>query len=111
MSTKHSKAAEVFLEDRNHASWHNEALWFVREKRDKIIKDIPEWEELRELSSKIKLHTVSHLDSYLEQFTKNAEANGVIVHWAIDAKEHNEIVCEILTKNKVKKVVKSVQKV
>jgi len=107
MSTKHSKAAEVFLEDRNHASWHNEALWFVREKRDKIIKDIPEWEELRELSSKIKLHTVSHLDSYLEQFTKNAEANGVIVHWAIDAKEHNEIVCEILTKNKVKKVVKS----
>lgn len=107
MSTKHSKAAEIFLENRSHASWHNEALWFVREKRDRISKDIPEWEELRELSSKIKMHTVSHLDTYLEQFTKNAEANGVIVHWAIDAKEHNQIVYDILQKNNVKKLVKS----
>lgn len=107
MSTKHSKAAENFLENRSHASWHNEALWFVREKRDRISKDIPEWEELRELSSKIKMHTVSHLDTYLEQFTKNAEANGVIVHWAIDAKEHNQIVYDILQKNNVKKLVKS----
>lgn len=107
MSTKHSKAGEIFLKDRNHASWHNESLWFVREKRDRISKDIPEWEVLRELSSKIKMHTVSHLDKYLEQFTKNAEENGVIVHWAIDAKEHNEIVYDILKNNKVKKLVKS----
>jgi L-lactate dehydrogenase complex protein LldF len=107
MSTKHSKAAEIFLENRSHASWHNEALWFVREKRDRISRDIPEWEELRELSSKIKMHTISHLDTYLEQFTKKAEANGVIVHWAIDAKEHNQIVYDILKKNNVKKLVKS----
>ena len=107
MSTKHSKAGEAFLNDREHASWHNESLWFVREKRDKVSKDIPEWEELRELSSQIKMHTVSHLDTYLEQFTKNAEANGVIVHWATDAREHNEIVYGILSKNKVKKLVKS----
>jgi len=107
MSTKHSKAGEAFLNDREHASWHNESLWFVREKRDKVSKEIPEWEELRELSSQIKMHTVSHLDTYLEQFTKNAEANGVIVHWATDAREHNEIVYGILSKNKVKKLVKS----
>jgi len=107
MSTRHSKAGEAFLKDKEHASWHNESLWFVREKRDKVSKDIPEWEELRELSSRIKMHTVSHLDTYLEQFTKNAEANGVIVHWATDASEHNEIVYGILHKNNVKKLVKS----
>jgi len=107
MSTKHSKAGEVFLEDRDHASWHNESLWFVREKRDKVSKDIPEWEDLRELSSKIKMHTISHLDQYLEQFTRNAELNGVKIHWAVDAKEHNEIVHDILQRNNVKKLVKS----
>jgi L-lactate dehydrogenase complex protein LldF len=107
MSTKHSKAGELFLENRSHASWHNEALWFVREKRDKVSKEIPEWEDLRELSSKIKMHTISHLNNYLEQFCKNAEANGVIVHWAIDEKEHNEIVYDILQKNNVTKLVKS----
>jgi len=107
MSTKHSKAGEVFLEDRDHASWHNESLWFVREKRDKVSKDIPEWEDLRELSSKIKMHTISHLEQYLEQFTRNAELNGVKIHWAVDAKEHNEIVHDILQRNNVKKLVKS----
>ena len=107
MSTKHSIAGEAFLKDRNHASWHNESLWFVREKRDKVSKEIPEWEELRELSSQIKMHTISHLDTYLEEFARNAEANGIIVHWATDAREHNEIVYGILSKNNVKKLVKS----
>lgn len=107
MSTKHTEAANLFLENKGQASWHNETLWFVREKRDKAAMEIPEWEELRELSSKIKMHTISHLDTYLEMFAKNAEANGVIVHWAKDAKEHNEIVYKIIADHNAKKLVKS----
>ena len=30
MSTKHSKAAEKFLQDSKMAAWHNETLWMVR---------------------------------------------------------------------------------
>ena len=46
MSTKHAKAAEKFLENPVMAAWHNETLWMVRAKRDKMSKEVPEWEEL-----------------------------------------------------------------
>ena len=36
MSTKHSKAAGEFLKNRDMAAWHDETLWMVRAKRDKI---------------------------------------------------------------------------
>ncbi|MFV0522537.1 MAG: lactate utilization protein B [Mangrovibacterium sp.] len=107
MSTKHAEAASRFISNKERETWHNETLWLVRKKRDNITKNIPEWENLRELSSKIKMHTITHLDKYAEQFAKNAEANGVIVHWAKDAKEHNQIVHNILAEHNAKKLVKS----
>lgn len=107
MSTKHSTAAEKFQQNKKQATWHNETLGLVRAKRDAQSKQIPEWEELRRTAEKIKLHSVSNLDHYLDVFSKNAEANGVIVHWAKDAQEHNEIVYDILQQHQVKKLVKS----
>ncbi|MDR0832787.1 MAG: 4Fe-4S ferredoxin, partial [Candidatus Symbiothrix sp.] len=47
MSTKHAKAAERFIQNKTQEQWHNETLWMVREKRDKLAMNIPEWEELR----------------------------------------------------------------
>ena len=46
MSTKHSKAAGKFLENKELAAWHDETLWMVRAKRDKVSKEVPEWEHL-----------------------------------------------------------------
>ena len=37
---------------------------------------LPEWEELRSLASAIKEHTLTHLGDYLEEFERNATANG-----------------------------------
>ena len=91
----------------NDSNWLNSALWYVREKRDIATKSIAEWEDLREAASNIKAHTISHLDSYLEEFEKNALKNGIKVHWAADAKEHNQIVESILKKFNAKKIVKS----
>lgn len=107
MSTKHSIAAGRFIKNKEQEQWHNETLWMVREKRDRMAMNVPEWEKLRDLACNIKMHTISHLDKYLEQFADNAEKNGVIVHWAKDDKEHNEIVYQILEKHKAKKLVKS----
>jgi L-lactate dehydrogenase complex protein LldF len=107
MSTKHATAAQQFISNREQEQWHNETLWFVRQKRDNMAMQIPEWEELRELASKIKMHTIAHLDHYLEMFAAAAERNGAIVHWAKDADEHNRIVGDILEKYHVKKLVKS----
>ncbi len=107
MSTKHSKAAARFIANREQEQWHNETLWFVREKRDNMSKAVPEWEQLRDLAHRIKMHTVTHLDKYLPQFAEKAEANGITVHWAKDAHEHNEIVYKILQESNVRKLVKS----
>ena len=100
-------AAARFLSDKEESQWHNQSIWYVRAKRDTLSKNLPEWEELRDLSSDIKRHTVTHLDEYLENFARQAEANGVIVHWAKDAAEHNQTVFDILHEHHVKKLVKS----
>ena len=68
---------------------------------------LPEWEDLREHASEIKEHTLTHLADYLEEFARNLESNGVIVHWAKDAQEFNEIAYSILAEHNVKKLVKS----
>jgi L-lactate dehydrogenase complex protein LldF len=88
-------------------NWHDETLWWVRQKRDKAVFNIPEWEQLRETASQIKNNVLSELSEYLEEFEANAQKNGIIIHWAADGKEHNEIVHGILTKNNVQKIIKS----
>ncbi|MCB0522367.1 MAG: lactate utilization protein [Lewinellaceae bacterium] len=103
----HAKKAASFIANEARTDWHDQALWFVREKRDRAAHAIPEWEALRELASQIKAHTLSNLDIYLEQFEKQALKNGAHVHWAIDAEEHNHIVHRILQKHQVRHVVKS----
>ena len=79
MSTKHSIAAARFIANRKQEAWHDETLWMVRAKRDKMSHSLPEWERLRELACDIKLYSNSHLDTLLEEFEKNAIANGAIV--------------------------------
>ncbi len=103
----HSEASEVFNKDENYVNWHDETLWFVRQKRDKSSKTLPEWEKLREAGSQIKHYVLSHMDELLISFEQKAKENGITVHWAADASEHNEIVLSILKKHDVKQMVKS----
>lgn len=105
--SRHSKNAKAFLKDAKYSEWHDATFWAVREKRDNMAHGLPEWEQLRQKASQIKLHTLSHLDEYLEQFSAAAEKNGAIVHWAADAAQFNEIVFGILSEHGVKKIVKS----
>lgn len=103
----HPEKAREFTRNIERTHWHDQALWFVREKRDRAAKSVPEWEELREQAAKIKSHTMSHLDRYLEQFEANALAKGIHVHWAEDAEAHNRIVLQILQEHKATLLVKS----
>jgi L-lactate dehydrogenase complex protein LldF len=103
----HAEASSVFLKSKNHAEFHDRRLWDLRQKRDREAHAIPEWEELRNLASAIKEHTLSHLGDYLEQFERNAIANGMQVHWARDAAEHNQIVFDLLERHRARVLVKS----
>ena len=102
-----AKNAEKFLVDTAHEERLDKLLWAMRTRRDAAARQVPEWEELRTLASEIKEHTLSNLSDYLIQFESNATANGVIVHWARDAHEHNQIVYDILAEQGMNTLVKS----
>jgi len=103
----HAKNAAEFTADSERAHWHDRALWFVRQKRDRAAKSVPEWESLREAAETIKMHTMEHLGFYLERFESQARRNGIEVLWAADAEEFRHIVAEILREHGAEKVVKS----
>ena len=105
--SSHAKAAKKFIADRERTAWHDQALYFVREKRDRMAHGVPEWEALRETASRMKKHTISNLAYYLEMFERNATANGAHVHWAKDAEEHNRIVYDIIQRHGGKHLIKS----
>ena len=81
-TSDHAILADKFNQDIPRVDWHDKTLWFIREKRDKAAWQIAEWEELRELASQIKNNVLDNLHDYLLEFEKQAQQNGVTIHWA-----------------------------
>ena len=52
----HPGLADIFNQDEPRVNWHDETLWWIRQKRDKAAWIIPEWEALRETASQINNH-------------------------------------------------------
>src|SRR5258706_4515687 len=101
-------AAELFIiQDQIQEPMHDHFLWATMQRGHAEAATIPEWEELREVASKIKEHTLTHLPHYLEEFEANATKRGAHVHWALDAADHNQIVYSILQDHGVKELIKS----
>ena len=75
--------------------------------RQKIVDQIPYWEDLRTKTHSIKRIVIENLDNYLKEFENNCQQNGIHVHWAEDAKEARQLILQIAKKNNVKTVVKS----
>jgi len=103
----HAEASSHFIEATAHLEFHDRRLWDLRLKRDRETHGMVEWEDLRNLASAIKEHTLSHLADYLEQFETKASKNGAHVHWVRDASEHNQVVYDILAGHGAKTLVKS----
>ena len=77
------------------------------ERRREAIDSIDNWEGLRETARSIKDETLAHLDSYLEQFTANAEKAGAIFHWARDAGEACDIILKLIREIGAANIVKA----
>jgi L-lactate dehydrogenase complex protein LldF len=103
----HAALADEFNKDEARVDWHDETLWWVRQKRDKAVNRIPEWEILRDAASAIKDNVLSNLSAYLQEFEAKAKDNGIVVHWAADAEAHNRIVLGLLKAKGVGQMVKS----
>lgn len=72
---------------------------------DIIGKD--KWEQLRQAGHALRLHTITHLDYYLEQIEEQVTRAGGHVHWARDAQEAKCIVLDIARRHGVRRVVKA----
>jgi L-lactate dehydrogenase complex protein LldF len=77
------------------------------EHREEAIRDVPEWEDLRERAHRIKEEAIGRLDYYLEQFESKVTANGGRVFWARDGSEASEYVLQLARRIKARTVVKS----
>lgn len=103
------------VQERAHLALNNEFLRkAVRFTTDKLrtgkqlaAEDQGNWEEWRERGKQIRLHTIAHLDYYLNQFVENARANGVHVHFASTGEEAVRLSLNIAEKVQAKSVVKS----
>jgi L-lactate dehydrogenase complex protein LldF len=82
------------------------ATGVIRNKRDKVVGEMPDWQQLRDAGRQIKEHTLRHLDVYLERFEEACTAAGGTVHWARDADEANRIVVGIVQAHNETEVIK-----
>ena len=76
-----------------------------REAIDEVGQDT--WEKWREEARQIKVHTLEHLDYYLELLAENVDRAGGHVHFAKDAAQANAIVARLATSRGVKVATKS----
>ncbi|HWF34380.1 MAG TPA: LutB/LldF family L-lactate oxidation iron-sulfur protein [Solirubrobacteraceae bacterium] len=78
----------------------------IRERRSRLVDELPDWQALRDAGAAIKDDVLAHLDRYLEQFEQAATAHGAQVHWARDADEANAIVASLVEATGEKEVIK-----
>lgn len=71
------------------------------------VAELPQWEELRQVASDIRLHTIEHMDVYLTRLEEKVKEAGGQVHWAQTAEQANDIVLQIAKDHNVKMAVKS----
>lgn len=103
----HAQRAATFAADPTRVQTLDRNQWKARQARDHARLEVPDWEQLRDAASAIKQHTMSQLDTYLATFADNATANGISVHWAPTAQDHNRIVLQLIRQAGAHDIVKS----
>nr|WP_249714013.1 LutB/LldF family L-lactate oxidation iron-sulfur protein [Micromonospora sp. NBRC 107566] len=78
----------------------------IRDKRLRVVGEVPEWEALRWAGAATKDDALARLPALLEQFEAAATARGATVHWARDATEASAIVTDLVRSTGTTEVVK-----
>jgi L-lactate dehydrogenase complex protein LldF len=104
--TSFPEAARIALGDDQLRRNLRNATTTIRDKRSRVVAEVPDWEELREAGRTIKAEVMRRLDDYLLQFEESVLSAGGHVHWARDAAEANAIVLDVARAHGVSEVVK-----
>jgi len=78
----------------------------IRGKRQAVVSECSDWEELRERGQQIKADVMAHLDTYLLQLEERVQAAGGQVHWANDAAEANRIITKLIQATGTREIIK-----
>ena len=103
---KFQKNAKTELNNSTQRRNLNYATTQIRLKRQGVVSELDDWQDLREAGSTIKRDTLARLPELLEQFEENVTKRGGHVHWARDSKEASQIVTDLIKKTGETDVVK-----
>ncbi len=78
----------------------------IRDKRARVVDELPDWEELRAAGAAIKDSALLDLEAQLTRLESSVTAAGGMVHWARDGDEACAIVAGIARSHGVDEVVK-----
>jgi len=108
-TTKFKKASKEAIKNSKLQNTLTSVMAHFDHARTESINEFGEtnWNDLRERGKIIKTHTIQNLDQYLSKFASNVRKNKSIIHFADNASEVNNIVCEIVTTHKAQLIIKS----
>lgn len=75
-------------------------------KRAQAVREVRDWQKLRDAGSAIKRRVTDQLPELLEQFESTATAAGASVHWARDAEEAGDVVTGLALERGAREVLK-----
>lgn len=101
-----SQGAREGLKDHQLRVNLTRATGTIQAKRNAVVNEVRDWEELREAGHDIKASALARLEDNLQLFESEFTKSGGVVHWAKDASEANRIVVEIARAHGIKEVVK-----
>jgi len=78
----------------------------IRDKRARVVAEVPDWEALRRAGADLKDATLAGLAEHLERLEAALVERGAVVHWARDAAEACAVVAEVARAHGVDEVVK-----
>jgi L-lactate dehydrogenase complex protein LldF len=99
-------AAAGALADQQLRTNLGRATHTIRDKRARVVAEVPDWEDLRAAGSALKADVLARLPELLVQFEEAATAAGATVHWARDAAEACVVVTELARAAGADQVVK-----
>ncbi|HEY8471578.1 MAG TPA: lactate utilization protein B [Natronosporangium sp.] len=99
-------AAKPALADQQLRANLGRATRTIRDKRARVVGELPDWQALRAAGAALKDDVLARLPELLEQFEAAAIAAGATVHWARDAREACAIITELVRETGADEVVK-----
>ena len=100
------RAARAALADSQLRRNLGHATTTIRDKRARVVGEVPDWEALRVAGAEIKDRALRHLDVHLERLEEAVQRAGGTVHWARDGAEAAAVVADVARAHASEEVIK-----